>query len=481
MLVLLLLIQLVSAKFSIFDDVFSSPKYSLHYKQISESKISEIIKENNTYEILHDDENRYICEIPIINHNEVNATLNESNLTKYYQIVEDSLSKINKLIYVDHYKFWTYQYKPNNPSLIQYHIPVNYANLLNYTLGDKQHSELSLDYESKSISNTIFNGSYCDLIDDKRSIEIKYICSDESKNIEILSIKEYTTCRYVAQVNIPNLCDIEFFKKYNKINQLSCYKLVDEEQIDDKKINLLEFSKIEKFTTGLFVSESINEFILVNTHSNIDDLHDRLIASVFDLIVRLRHGNTTPNDIVNHIILMNQLLNLKLNVYDSFGNYWTTVHLTIVKNPIFEPTNKESAVTVEIETIDYNHFYKKDSIYFSNYKPDNVEELNQEFIVNNDLKEKMDEVVDAVDAIESDKELVDQLAGESNDEEMKKLKLRKESLVDTKEVNEGESQEEIQKEEPQEVEEIKGESQEVEESQVKETDQQVDQLNHDEL
>jgi hypothetical protein len=235
------------------------------------------------------------------------------------------------------------------------------------------------------------------------------MCNDEADpKVRLISVKEYRTCQYVALVHIPQLCQFEFFQNSNQVSPISCYPIQraeeeqsrtmmmkDNEDGDDHdddddvsfKINILEYPRLIKFGNGLFLGKkSPTDIVLINTFTNTEEFAERLVNFAFNLLSVLNvlpeksttTTTITTNDFISHLILKNQIFNFKSNVFDIYGNYWSSVHLTLSKhvdnNKGGQPKND---VLILVKFVSHQEVSNQDAaVYFTDYEDEDNDNDN---------------------------------------------------------------------------------------------------------
>ncbi|XP_078168425.1 ER lectin-like protein [Carex rostrata] len=97
---------------------------------------------------------------------------------------------------------------------------------------NEKHSDSSLqkDPRSKDASQRYHahqytNGTICDLTDMPRETEVRYICSGTGTKVVIGSIKEISSCKYVATVQAPMLCKHPMFQQERPALYINCIEI----------------------------------------------------------------------------------------------------------------------------------------------------------------------------------------------------------------------------------------------------------------
>ncbi len=252
----LALSECVFGAFSVYDDIFASPHFSVEYSRdyLSSSKAKNLMLEDSeSYEYVRMPTNDYLCFFPdAAMAVDSNPTADQENATQKMlmkqqqelKIVEtlntslEMLGDMNTCVFHT-MGYFTYQFCYNR-DLLQYHadhakrLQGIYAPEMNtevFVLGkyprlpepdgtnneedfSKQlviSSSIKTEGKSKYLTQTIKNGSVCSLTGEKRSTEVRYLCDPAYKDAAIIWIKEIRTCNYQIAINEPKLCSQEVF------------------------------------------------------------------------------------------------------------------------------------------------------------------------------------------------------------------------------------------------------------------------------
>ncbi|CAN6449930.1 unnamed protein product [Victoria cruziana] len=78
------------------------------------------------------------------------------------------------------------------------------------------------------------NGTVCDLTDQPRETEVRFVCS-ESPEVMISSIKETSTCKYAVTVQVPLLCKHPMFQQERTVwHTINCNEMLQENRDTDE-------------------------------------------------------------------------------------------------------------------------------------------------------------------------------------------------------------------------------------------------------
>ncbi|KTW29346.1 hypothetical protein T552_01301 [Pneumocystis carinii B80] len=212
-------------------------------------------KDNTEYEILKLKNDEYLCTIPKVDEGLIEGEETEEEKNKKEQETNKALERGLKLLspmensciyYLE--GWWTYVFCYNKYAK-QFHQTEwdgtqrglrmlenqseNYYFLgkLNETTKKKE-PELSskIEYNGNSyyISQRMHGGTYCNLIQDNRHIEIQYICESDTYD-KIVFISEISTCSYKMIVHTSKLCKESFFNQISNKNVhiVSCEKILN--------------------------------------------------------------------------------------------------------------------------------------------------------------------------------------------------------------------------------------------------------------
>ncbi|EMR11648.1 hypothetical protein PNEG_00086 [Pneumocystis murina B123] len=250
--------------FSVYDDILSQPRYQINFKKmpISRGIVNDrLLTDNRThkddieYEILKLKNEEYLCTIPKVNDELIENEETPEEKIKKEQEADKALEKGLKLLssmentciyYLE--GWWTYVFCYNKYAK-QFHQKEwdgtqrglrmlenqseNYYFLgkLNATTKKKEPelpSKIEYNGDSYYISQRMHGGTYCNLIQDNRHIEIQYICEPDTYD-KIMFISEVSTCSYKMIVHTSKLCKESFFNQINNKNVhiVSCEKILN--------------------------------------------------------------------------------------------------------------------------------------------------------------------------------------------------------------------------------------------------------------
>uniref|UniRef100_A0A1D1XVU6 Protein OS-9 homolog n=2 Tax=Anthurium amnicola TaxID=1678845 RepID=A0A1D1XVU6_9ARAE len=125
---------------------------------------------------------------------------------------------------------------------------------------NRNHSDISMlkdprykDASQRYHAHLFKNGTHCDLTNQPREAEIRFVCSESS--VMISSIKEVSTCKYAVIVQCPLICKHPMFQQERPTSHtIHCNESPQEKQeadvesLDGKQITIITDS-VDRFAT----------------------------------------------------------------------------------------------------------------------------------------------------------------------------------------------------------------------------------------
>ncbi|GMM38547.1 Yos9 protein [Saccharomycopsis crataegensis] len=408
--------------FSVYDDLYSRPKFNVRYfdlSPISPEDVQGILdtydKEDPTQEfgsfsIIRDgtgkflsgieskNSGEYLCHIPKVKSNETEleeeSKISMEELEKNREqvkkdamrIVNNSMSnfqrivlgsdgeapKINNCMYKT-INYWTYEFCFND-SIKQFHEifengqrkkDPNVPSFIISKLTDESFQKVRLvdDFQSPGSVNLVQfanGGDVCDLTGANRMVDIKYVCDNEGtsnafeSSNEMPSIswfKEFKTCQYEMEVNIPELCQLKEFshKTEEDINVIECNRIgknvetdsdeyviprINIEDYDLSPIGMNFYAGIPKSVIGAYSDEEQKIDILISSDPSL--LQFEQVKEKLDVLgVLAVNGIQQHNLIVNNYLFRSEGLKIEkgtqlvfsLKLYNFIGEYICSIRV----------------------------------------------------------------------------------------------------------------------------------------------------------
>ncbi|KAL3690127.1 hypothetical protein R1sor_016436 [Riccia sorocarpa] len=143
---------------------------------------------------------------------------------------EELLSALEEKCLIRQEGWWTYELC-YNANIVQFHIdPSSKKKTQEFVLGrfdeeataalhrDRAYAFLQKDPRSETAAQRYHahlytNGTRCDLTNEPRETEVRFVCSSETGKAYIHSIKEAPSCKYTVIFHVPMLCDHPLFRE----------------------------------------------------------------------------------------------------------------------------------------------------------------------------------------------------------------------------------------------------------------------------
>ncbi|KAG4306443.1 hypothetical protein PORY_000431 [Pneumocystis oryctolagi] len=252
--------------FSVYDDILSRPRYQVKFKDIpisTQIANDRFLYNNNTrnynveYEILKLNNEKYFCTTPKVHYESTDNEKSETNLEKENEsekALENGLKLISSLensciYYLE--GWWTYvlcynkyvkQFHPLDWDGSQKSLRILENQSENYYLMGRFNtsikkgtsifsSKIEHNGDSYYISQRVGGGTYCNLIQENRHIEIQYICEPDTYD-KIVFVAEISTCSYKMIVHTSKLCKEPFFNQLNNKDAhiINCERILDDNE-----------------------------------------------------------------------------------------------------------------------------------------------------------------------------------------------------------------------------------------------------------
>ncbi|ODV73079.1 Yos9p CYBJADRAFT_173590 [Cyberlindnera jadinii NRRL Y-1542] len=341
--VLATLVAVVSAVFNLFDDEFSSPKYVFKTAPDINAQWAETLLSasypNDTYYRLHTHDDVYVCHVPSpldddesgpgdANEDDDSLHSQELRLQGYSELIKSILQP--HACYFFPLGYWTYSYCPStefgqfNGDPMQY---INNRDKLNvFVLGTTPRFNETWSLLQKReagrtvLSYTMENGAICDVTGKPRTVEVQFMCNPDSKVPELMSVREYRTCHYLAQIGMSKLCDDPILSvKGDANNQITCQRVSngEEQLVSPYRIGITEDYQLSRFSSDIFIAthHETGMVELVTLKDDNSDLIERIGSRFFQVMV-----GSKPNvkDYANGF-------NFQSHVYNTHGEFQTSV------------------------------------------------------------------------------------------------------------------------------------------------------------
>lgn len=119
--------------------------------------------------------------------------------------------------------WWSYEVCTSRGSVRQFHAQDQGGVTDQHYLGSKRDEAatiLTADY----LSETLLDGSYCDVSAQPRQTELRYTCEAARESSAILAIQEPQSCRYIVTIATPLICIHPHFAGLSRrsVNELRC-------------------------------------------------------------------------------------------------------------------------------------------------------------------------------------------------------------------------------------------------------------------
>eukprot|EP01091_Cochliopodium_minus_P016261 TRINITY_DN6042_c0_g1_i1.p1 TRINITY_DN6042_c0_g1~~TRINITY_DN6042_c0_g1_i1.p1 ORF type:complete len:227 (-),score=43.39 TRINITY_DN6042_c0_g1_i1:80-760(-) len=180
--------------------------------------ISDISRENKV--TMKSKDSFYDCYIPELKEKD-STQQDQQNISLKLEPFLKFLTT-NCLIRMD--GWWNYEFCFNK-HIIQFHMEKDKIEK-QIILGkyDQSKSNLEVKVDDKFVSQLYYNGTACDIENLVRETEIRYYCSQNTNKNLIRSIEEPSTCRYIVNVEISDLCFHPLFAKKGEASIIYCEK-----------------------------------------------------------------------------------------------------------------------------------------------------------------------------------------------------------------------------------------------------------------
>lgn len=245
----LLSLSTVATAFNVYQDIFSKPKFNVIFDGSYGPEEEKLLATSATRMRLNDRD--YICLIPDSN------TTNQSNEEDQLKTIDMAEAQSNALTTVKENKsclyyrsgYWVYEVCKNQ--VRQFHQDPNAQemqpepNTPVFVLGKKQESvSVENNGDVNYLEERLTGGTYCELINKPRTIDIQYSCPLESVEngeltaSDIVTVNEVKTCHYVISVHVPELCkDVAFRPMVDDSteNEIKCFQLKEGKLIEPEK------------------------------------------------------------------------------------------------------------------------------------------------------------------------------------------------------------------------------------------------------
>ncbi|XP_020597096.1 protein OS-9 homolog isoform X2 [Phalaenopsis equestris] len=231
----------VSASGVAFGRSSREPKYKIVFHSAS-SPFHPILLQDNKQESLvmtNKEGQSYICFLPIVEEtkplkptaqpNSTNLILETDGRVKL-KTPDELIEGIKEKCIYRHEGWWSYEFchqkhvrqlhleddKPVQEFLMGVFDPVATANFnQNQSDATVLKDPRSKDASQRYHAHVYNNGTLCDLTNQLRETEIRFVCSEPS--VVISSIKEISTCKYVVTIQCPMLCKHPMFHQERPI------------------------------------------------------------------------------------------------------------------------------------------------------------------------------------------------------------------------------------------------------------------------
>lgn len=303
---------------------------------------------NITYELRKLPQADYLCQVGRINSSDSTDNLKEEEKILMSKLDTFSQSLIEGLedtcaFFLNSY--WTYTFC-NNSQLSQFHGGVKALanpNTYKYILGNAPTSNsnytINKDQGIWHLSKIYDNGTICDLTGEPRTVEIQYICDPKAKRPNLFSVRELRTCHYLAQIAVPELCreDILRDRADPFVSEIQCKRVIKENyDLNHRgKISLMNYD-LNYLGPDLFSGFPKSESAQSGGHSTI------IIDIAIDPSTLVeRFGDVYFNSLDQNKLVSPELseklrdqsvtYTFEANVYDSLGDYKTTLDISFEK------------------------------------------------------------------------------------------------------------------------------------------------------